>query len=154
MPNSLNLQMGGVLGLIGAMFGGYRGQYVKDKEKYRPRFEQNSKGRWYTNDFPPSNETLAALGVFIFWFGGFGFNVGSVNGTSDSRNEIAGVVAVNTALAPAAGAVVAMLFGRFVDRAKNFSLGDAMNGILAGLTSITAGCAFVEPWSAIIIGGM
>jgi len=92
------------------------------------------------------NMPLAALGVFILWLGWFGFNPGS---TTAANKEIA-LIFVNTNLAAAAGSVLAMLsswlrFGR-----PDISM--SLNGALAGLVAITAGCANVTPASALIIG--
>jgi len=93
---------------------------------------------------------LASLGVFILWFGWFGFNAGSALGVGDG-NLIARV-AINTNLAAAMGGIFAMftvwkMFGK-----PDLSM--AMNGALAGLVAITAPCAFVDPWAAIIIGAV
>lgn len=91
---------------------------------------------------------LASLGVFILWFGWFGFNPGSTLGVGNG-NLIARV-AINTNLAAAIGGITAMftVWKRF----GKPDLSMAMNGALAGLVAITAPCAFVEPWAAIIIG--
>ena len=93
---------------------------------------------------------LASLGVFILWFGWFGFNPGSTLSVGDG--SLIGRVAINTNLAAATGGILAMatvwrMFGK-----PDLSM--AMNGALAGLVAITAPCAFVEPWAAIIIGGI
>lgn len=93
---------------------------------------------------------LASLGVFILWFGWFGFNPGSTLSVGDG-NLIARV-AINTNLAAAVGGISAMaivwkMFGK-----PDLSM--AMNGALAGLVAITAPCAFVEPWAAIVIGAI
>lgn len=94
------------------------------------------------------NIPLASLGVFILWFGWFGFNSGSTlavgNGDAIAR------VAINTNLAAALGGIAAMVtvwlrFGK-----PDLSM--AMNGALAGLVGITAPCAFVDPWAACVIG--
>jgi Amt family ammonium transporter len=91
---------------------------------------------------------LASLGVFILWFGWFGFNAGSTLGVTDG--SVIGRVAINTNLAAALGGIAAM-----VTVWKRFGKPDlsmAMNGALAGLVAITAPCAYVEPWAAIVIG--
>ncbi|HUT28270.1 MAG TPA: ammonium transporter [Sedimentisphaerales bacterium] len=91
---------------------------------------------------------LASLGVFILWFGWFGFNAGSTLGVTDGSTI--GRVAINTNLAAALGGIAAM-----VTVWKRFGKPDlsmAMNGALAGLVAITAPCAYVEPWAAIVIG--
>ncbi len=91
--------------------------------------------------------TLATLGLFILWFGWFGFNAGS---TVSGNNLSIAVIAVNTNLAAAAGAMTAM----FVSWSKfgKPDIGMTINGALGGLVSITAGCANVSPASAVAIG--
>jgi len=93
---------------------------------------------------------LASLGVFILWFGWFGFNPGSTLGVGNG-NLIARV-AINTNLAAAAGAVVAMVIVWVKFGKPDLSM--AMNGALGGLVSVTAPVAFVSPVAAIIIGAV
>ncbi len=95
---------------------------------------------------------LAALGVFLLWFGWFGFNPGSTLGVAADGGRLAGLVAVNTNLAAAAGAISAMatVWLRF----GKPDLSMTMNGALAGLVAITAPCAYVQPWAAIPIGAV
>ena len=95
------------------------------------------------------NIPLAALGVFILWFGWFGFNAGSTTAGTDLSIAI---IAVTTNLAAAAGALVAtavvwLQFGK-----PDVSM--SLNGALAGLVAITAGCANVSPGAAILIGAI
>ena len=96
------------------------------------------------------NIPLASLGVFILWFGWFGFNPGSTLSVGDG--SLIARVAINTNLAAALGGIIAMatVWKRF----GKPDLSMAMNGALAGLVAITAPCAFVEPWAAIVIGGI
>ncbi|OGW75658.1 MAG: ammonium transporter [Omnitrophica bacterium RBG_13_46_9] len=91
---------------------------------------------------------LASLGVFILWFGWFGFNPGST--LSVGNGEAIARIAINTNLAAASGGISAMsaVWRRF----GKPDLSMSMNGALAGLVAITASCAFVEPWAAIAIG--
>ncbi|RUL49041.1 ammonium transporter [Lysinibacillus antri] len=99
------------------------------------------------NVFAPSNIPLASAGAFILWFGWFAFNAGS---TLDASNTSLATIALNTILAGASGGTAAL----FVTM-KKFGKADpsmTINGVLAGLVAITAGCAFVSQWSAIIIG--
>jgi len=93
---------------------------------------------------------LAALGVFILWFGWFGFNPGSSLGVGDGR--LISLVAVNTNLAAAAGTITAMIVVWAKYGKPDLSM--TMNGALAGLVAITAGCAFVIPAVAIVIGAV
>ena len=126
--------VGGWAALAGAIVLGPRlGKYTKDG-KVRPILGHNI--------------PLAALGVFILWLGWFGFNPGS---TTTADTSIA-MIFVNTNLAAAAGACVAMIVS-WVKFGKP-EVGMSLNGALAGLVAITAGCANVLPGSSIIIGSI
>ncbi|MHC4725984.1 MAG: ammonium transporter [Planctomycetota bacterium] len=94
------------------------------------------------------NIPLAALGVFILWFGWFGFNPGS---TTTGDGSI-GYIAVTTNLAAAAGAIVAMIISWIIMKKPDASM--ALNGALAGLVSITAPCDGVSPVGAIMVGAI
>jgi Amt family ammonium transporter len=100
---------------------------------------------------------LATLGVFILWMGWFGFNAGSTTGVTGGGTAIYGgvgkafaLIAVNTNLAACAGACSSMALVWMMS--KKPDIGMTLNGALAGLVAITAGCANVSPISAIIIG--
>ncbi len=107
-------------------------------------------GRVFGRPPAASNLALASLGTFILWVGWYGFNVGSTLGAGDV-NQL-GLVAVNTTLAATAGALGAMFHTYFIT--KNWNVSFILNGSLAGLVGITAGCAFVTPVSAIVIGAL
>ncbi len=125
--------IGGFVGLAGAIVLGPRfGKYDKDG---KPRA------------IPGHSIALAALGVFILWFGWFGFNPGS---TCNAHHLRIAVIAVNTNLAAAAAAVAALLVAKW--KTKKWDTGMALNGAVAGLVAITAPCAWVEGWAAIVIG--
>lgn len=101
------------------------------------------------NVFAPSNIPLASAGAFILWFGWFAFNAGS---TLDASNTALASIAINTMLAAASGGTSALLITM-----KKFGKADpsmTINGVLSGLVAVTAGCAFVSQWSAIIIGAI
>jgi len=100
------------------------------------------------NVIPGHNIPMAIIGTFILAFGWFGFNPGSTLAGTDLRIA---VVAVNTMLASAAGAVAATLW-MWTIRSKKPDPGMMCNGLLAGLVAITAPCAFVNSVSACIIG--
>ena len=102
-----------------------------------------------SNAIPGHNIPLAALGVFILWFGWFGFNAGS---TTAGTNLSIATIAVTTNLAAAAGAILAMFTAWIRFGKPDTSM--ALNGALAGLVAITAPCASVSPLSAIIIGAI
>jgi len=93
---------------------------------------------------------LAALGVFLLWFGWFGFNPGSTLSVGDG-STIA-LVAANTNLSAAAGAISAMVIVWAMFGKPDLSM--TMNGALAGLVAITAPCAFVSPAAALVIGAV
>jgi Amt family ammonium transporter len=128
--------LGGWCALTGALLLGPRvGKYVR------------SNGQVSVKAIQGHNLPLATLGVLILWFGWFGFNAGStVSGTDLSI----AFIAVNTNLAAASAAVGAMILSWI--RAKKPDLSMSLNGALAGLVAITAGCASVSPASAIVIG--
>jgi Amt family ammonium transporter len=93
------------------------------------------------------NIPMAMLGTFILLFGWFGFNAASTFAASDTQFA---VVATNTAIAGAFGAVAGMFW--ITKRTGKPDPGMMANGMLAGLVGITAPCAFVEPWAAAVIG--
>ena len=101
------------------------------------------------NVMPGHNLPLAALGAFILWFGWFGFNPGS---TLSGLDLNIARIAINTNLAAAAGGTAAALFTLFRYGKADPSMG--INGPLGGLVAITAGCAYVEPISSLIIGAI
>lgn len=94
------------------------------------------------------NLPIAALGVFILWFGWFGFNPGS---TTTGDGSI-GRIALTTNMAAAVGAVTAMCTAWIMFGKPDASM--ALNGALAGLVAITAGCATATPIGAMVIGGV
>tara|TARA_B100000767_G_scaffold192652_1_gene179804 strand:- start:2669 stop:3913 length:1245 start_codon:yes stop_codon:yes gene_type:complete len=102
-----------------------------------------------SNTIPGHNLPLAAVGAFILWFGWFGFNPGSSLGAVGNW-ELIGDVVVNTFLASAAGGIATMVYTYFSYGKIDITM--VINGVLAGLVSITAGCNLVSPFSAIIIG--
>jgi Amt family ammonium transporter len=99
------------------------------------------------NAFPGHNLGYAVIGTLVLTFGWMGFNPGSTFGATDLRIS---VVAVNTLLAASAGAVVAMAWTNAKWGKPDISM--TCNGMLAGLVAITAPCAFVAPWAAVVIG--
>lgn len=125
--------MGGVAALVGArMIGPRLGKYNRDGS---------------ANTFPAHHIPMALLGTFILLFGWFGFNAASTLAATDVQFA---VVATNTALAGAFGAVFGMLWSMW--RLGKPDPGMMANGMLGGLVAITAPCAFVSPQSAAIIG--
>lgn len=135
--SSIVHSVGAWVGLAGASIIGPRiGKYGKDG---KPKA------------IPGHNLALGALGVFILWFGWFGFNPGSQLAAAGTDNAVAiAHIAVTTNLAAAAGAVTAMLVSWA--RYKRPALSISLNGALAGLVAITAGCDAVDPAGAVLIG--
>ena len=129
--------VGGVLALIGAIaLGPRRGKYGKDGK---------------SRAIPGHNLAIAALGVFILWLGWFGFNPGSQLAASGEVNRIAiSHVFLTTNLAAAAGGTATMFLTWLKYGKPSLSL--TLNGVLAGLVGITAGCDAVSPWGATVIG--
>ena len=129
--------VGGVIAMLGAALLGPRiGKYDKDGKPHA---------------IPGHNLTAGALGVFILWFCWFGFNGGSsLSLSTDETMTLTGLVCFNTNLAAAVSTCVTMLFTW-----KRYGKPDVsmtLNGSLAGLVAITAGCDTVSPFGAFIIG--
>jgi Amt family ammonium transporter len=99
------------------------------------------------NNILGHNQVFTALGVLVLWIGWFGFNAASTLGVEDG---FFGYVALNTNLAAAAGAVAALIVSWAV--LGKSDVPTMLNGALAGLVAITASCAFVDTWAAVLIG--
>ena len=130
--------VGGTCALIGAKFLGPRiGKFTKDKD-----------GKIITvNAFPGHNLPLGALGVFILWFGWYGFN-----GAAAVSVEELGSIFLTTTIAPAVATVVTMLFTWIKFGKPDVSM--CLNASLAGLVAITAPCDVTDALGAIIIGAV
>ncbi len=129
--------VGGILAFVGAIALGPRvGKYGKDGK---------------SRAIPGHNLLVAALGVFVLWFGWFGFNPGSQLAASGAVNRTAiSHVFLTTNLAAVTGGVATMFVTWMKYKKPSFSL--MLNGVLAGLVGITAGCDMVSPVGAVIIG--
>jgi signal transduction histidine kinase len=101
------------------------------------------------NTLPGDNIPLVALGVFILWFGWFGFNTGN---TLSATNPSLALIAVNTILAGASGALCTMALTWTVR--GNPDVGMTLKGVLSGLVSCTGGVAIISPFSAVAIGSV
>lgn len=131
--------VGGWIALVGAAVLGPRiGKYDKDGK---------------SKAIPGHNLAIAALGVFILWFGWFGFNPGSqlAAATTDDAMAISHVF-LTTNLAACAGGFFALVISWLKYSKPSLSL--TLNGVLAGLVGITAGCDMVSPTGAVIIGAI
>ena len=131
--------VGGWVALVGAAIIGPRiGKYGKDKK---------------SRAIPGHSLTLACLGVFILWFGWFGFNPGSQLAASGEGNRMAiSHVFLTTTLAACAGGFLSLVVAWIKYKKPSLSL--TLNGVLAGLVGITAGCDVVSPLGAVIIGAI
>ncbi len=102
------------------------------------------------NAIPGHNMAYVTLGVIILWFGWFGFNPGSTLSVKFGGVGFFAYVALNTNLAAAAGVLGAVITSWIVVKKPDLSM--MLNGAIAALVAITAACAFVAPWAAILIG--
>jgi Amt family ammonium transporter len=131
--------VGGWLSLVGAVVLGPRiGRFTKDGKAVA---------------IPGHSVTLATLGLFILWLGWFGFNPGSQLAIQGGNADAVALVAANTNIAAAAGALTAMVIS-WLFVAKKPDIGTTINGTLAGLVAITAPCAYVTPLNSIFIGAI
>lgn len=127
--------VGGTAALIGAIFLGPRiGKYVVGKD-----------GKKEARAIPGHSITIGALGVFILWFGWYGFN-----GAAATDIATLGKIFVTTTLAPAFASCATMAYTWIKNGKPDVSM--TLNGSLAGLVAITAGCANVDALGSIIIG--
>lgn len=130
--------VGGIAALIGAaMLGPRIGKYKVDKKT----------GKKKANAIPGHNLTIGALGVFILWFGWYGFN----GAAATSVDSLASIF-VTTTLAPSVATVVTMIFTWIKDGKPDVSM--SLNASLAGLVAITAPCDCVDALGSIIIGAV
>ena len=131
--------VGGWIALVGAAILGPRlGKYGKDGK---------------SKAIPGHNLTLACLGVFILWFGWFGFNPGSQLAAAGYGDQTAiSHVFLTTNLAACTGGFLALLVSWIKYGKPSLSL--TLNGILAGLVGVTAGCDLVSPMGAALIGAI
>ncbi len=128
--------VGGWIALIGAIMVG-------------PRLGKYRNGKVYA--IPGHSLTIATLGVFLLWFGWFGFNPGSQLGASGLENATAiSRVFLTTNIAAATGGLAALLVAWIRYGKPTLSL--SLNGVLAGLVGVTAGCDLVSPFGAAMIG--
>jgi Amt family ammonium transporter len=130
--------VGGISALIGAKILGPRiGKFTKDKDGKIVK----------VNAFPGHNLTIGALGVFILWFGWYGFN-----GAACTSTEQLASVFVTTTIAPAVATVVCMIFTWIKYGKPDISM--CLNASLAGLVAITAPCDVTDAFGAIVIGAV
>ena len=127
---------GALAGLAGALLLGPRiGKFAHDGKP---------------NAIPGHNMAFTTLGVVVLWFGWFGFNAGSTLSVDYGGVGFFAFVALNTNLAAAAGVLGAVFTSWLVIKKPDLSM--MLNGAIGALVAITAACAFVSPWAAIVIG--
>jgi len=130
--------VGGIAAFIGAaMLGPRIGKYKTDKKT----------GKKKAKAIPGHNLTIGALGVFILWFGWYGFN----GAAATSVDSLASIF-LTTTLAPSIATVVAMIFTWIKDGKPDVSM--SLNASLAGLVAITASCDCTDALGSIIIGAV
>ena len=134
--------VGGISALIGAIILGPRiGKYKIDKKT----------GKKVAKAIPGHSLTLGALGVFILWFGWYGFNGAACTTLADGVGSLASVF-LTTTMAPAVATVVTMILTWVKDGKPDVSM--SLNASLAGLVAITAPCAAVDALGSMIIGAV
>lgn len=130
--------VGGISSIIGAaMLGPRIGKYVIDKKT----------GKKTPRAIPGHSLTLGALGCFILWFGWYGFN-----GAAATDIKQLGSILLTTTLAPGMATCVTMLFTWIKNGKPDVSM--SLNGSLAGLVAVTAGCAYVDAVGSLVIGAV
>jgi Amt family ammonium transporter len=127
--------VGGVAALVGALMVGAR----------KGKFDEAGNAR----SLPGHNMGYVVIGTMILMFGWFGFNPGSTLAATDLRIS---VIATNTFLAGIAGAVVAYYIA--LVKTGKADIGVTCSGLIGGLVAITAPCAYVDTWAAVLIGGI
>lgn len=130
--------VGGLAGLAGAAVVGPR----------HGRFDYQGKPL----PIPGLSATLCTIGKFILWFGWYGFNPGSALAIQGENSAITARCTVTTTLAAGAGGLTTLVIIKLRDHV--FDVLTTLNGLLAGLVSITAYCAFVDDWAAVVIGAI
>ncbi len=130
--------IGGSIALVGAIVIGPRiGRFNRDGS---------------ANAMPGHNIPMGILGAIVLFFGWFGFNPGSSLAFVGGGRDLAVNAAVNTLLAGAAGGISAMLYMWLLGPTRKPDPGLSVNGVLAGLVAVTAPCAFIDSWAAVVIG--
>ena len=130
--------VGGFSGLIGAWLLGPR----------TGRFDLDGKA----NPMPAHNMVLSTLGALILWFGWYGFNGGSVGTLAGGNAIVLGKVLICTTLSAASGGMTTYFVETYITGIRD--LPPLLNGVLAGLVSITSCCDCVDTWASLIIGAM
>eukprot|EP01060_Flectonema_neradi_P017892 TRINITY_DN2473_c0_g1_i1.p1 TRINITY_DN2473_c0_g1~~TRINITY_DN2473_c0_g1_i1.p1 ORF type:complete len:497 (+),score=100.94 TRINITY_DN2473_c0_g1_i1:48-1538(+) len=145
--------VGGFSALAGAFVVGPRIGWVENQKLLKEASTPEERHALEAK-FAPHDKTLMTLGTLILWFGWFGFNCGSTLALSGGAARVAGKVGVTTVLGAAGGGLGALLMTVVFDAEHRLLLDPIFNGILAGLVSVTAGCATIEPYAALLCGAI
>jgi len=144
---------GGTAALCGAYIIGPRhGRFVAASDSVGGRRLCSRLGNSNPMPMPGHSTVLQALGTFILWMGWYGFNAGSTLRIDGSNISIAARIFSCTTLSASAGGITACLLERVRGVGRQWDVSTMCNGILSGLVAITAGCASVPPWSALVTG--
>lgn len=135
---------GGAAAFIGALIIGPR------RGRFGPPGEDKEARNRRALAFRSHNTVYVALGVFILWVGWYGFNAGSTLAVSGGASFVAGRVAATTTLSATTACLTSLFLSRIVH--GHLCIDSTLNGVLAGLVSITGPCSVVELWAAVIIG--
>ena len=137
--------LGGIIALVGCIFLGPRsGRFTKVKD--------DDSNAVCVAPMNKNSNSFRAIGVFMLWNGWYYFNAGSTFGIAGiSESFLSSKIAVNTTLGPASCAMASMLLS-YLHYGITFDIEAVLNGIIAGLVSITSGCAVIESWAAVLCG--
>ena len=148
---------GGVAALCGAAVIGPRpGRFIKAPE-HRDAAEgmrvcSGCRRKQMPMPMPGHSSVLQALGTFILWMGWYGFNAGSTLAIEGSSTATAARIFATTTLSASCGGITAVILERVRGTGQQWDVRAMCNGVLAGLVSITAGCATCPAWAALVIG--
>lgn len=156
---------GGISSLVGIILLGRRiGRFEPETVEFNdPLTSRRVRATISPEEFRPSSQIYAVTGVFILWLGWLFFNAGSTLAFTSSSTITTGKVMMNTTLGGASGGLIVFffkhpLFDSIMKRKHigpfkpKFDIAGLNNGCLVGLVAVTAGCANIEQWAAIIIG--
>ena len=137
--------VGGVASLCGAaIIGPRRGRFLPPAATGRARHT--------AVPMPGHSSVLQVLGTFMLWFGWYGFNGGSTLRLGVGDAKTAARVMITTTLAGSSAAITSGFFMRFAGKTQSWDVDAVCNGALAGLVSVTSGCATMQPWAALLVG--
>jgi len=145
---------GGVVHMVGGISALWGAYYVQprvnrfDSKEKKPLVIESFASHYVVN-IPNYSDSLACLGVFFLWVGWYGLHLGRAS-TMPGSGKLMGKIATTTTLSAATSGVTAMFIQQI--RHGYLDLFAILNGILAGLVGISAGCSVVEPWGAFLIG--